>query len=573
MTGKTAIVFFLLALCWTVNAHKRLPQQEVHMENMRWAEDSSILMSVTPTLLTTPTGWVTVSWSGVADPKSDDWIGVFSPSTVNFYTTTPIKYQYAQVSPNYLTTGSGSLSFQLINMHSNVVFVFMRNGTSYPDYAAKTPIVDFSNYNYPMQGHLAVTKNAGEMRVSWAIGVTEMSQYVEYGTKSGSYSKTVTATSSTYTASDLCGSPATGYGWKAPGYLQTAVLSGLSANTRYYYRYGSNQSGWSDEYHFVSAPKTGASVGVSLIAFGDMGKGEVDGSVEHWEEQPSLNTTQNMVSLVSSGSMDLVLHIGDISYAVGYASQWDEFMQQILPVATAVPYMTCIGNHERDYPHSGCYYNGTDSGGECGVPYEARFIMPGTENAPDEPWYSFDYGNVHFLLMSTEHNFQIGSDQYNWIESDLASVDRTITPWVIFGGHRPMYIDSTNSGGYTSDQQVAALMRLNLEPLLLKYKVNLALWGHNHSYQRTCPVYNLTCQAGAPTHVVIGMAGYGLTQLLQNPQPSYFVFTDDQEYGYTTITTTQSTLTMQFYNNDNQLRDEFSLSNTQEDASYNVVIN
>lgn len=32
------------------------------------------------------------------------------------------------------------------------------------------------------------------------------------------------------------------------------------------------------------------------------------------------------------------------------------------------------------------------------------------------------------------------------IKSDLASVDRTKTPWIIFGGHRPMYV-SSNYGG------------------------------------------------------------------------------------------------------------------------------
>ena len=35
---------------------------------------------------------------------------------------------------------------------------------------------------------------------------------------------------------------------------------------------------------------------------------------------------------------DLVLHIGDISYAVGYSAQWDRFLDQIKPVASRVPY-------------------------------------------------------------------------------------------------------------------------------------------------------------------------------------------------------------------------------------------
>ena len=42
-----------------------------------------------------------------------------------------------------------------------------------------------------------------------------------------------------------------------------------------------------------------------------------------------------------------------------------------------------------------------------------------------------------------------------------------------------------------------------------KYSVDLALWAHHHSYQRTCPVYQEVCvsNGAAPVHVVIGMAG------------------------------------------------------------------
>lgn len=46
-----------------------------------------------------------------------------------------------------------------------------------------------------------------------------------------------------------------------------------------------------------------------------------------------------------------------------------------------------------------------------------------------------EYGPVHFTLMSTEHNFSVGSDQYEWIVKDLASVDRSRTPWLIVGAH------------------------------------------------------------------------------------------------------------------------------------------
>lgn len=47
--------------------------------------------------------------------------------------------------------------------------------------------------------------------------------------------------------------------------------------------------------------------------------------------------------------------------------------------------MTAIGNHERDWPHSGARFaEQTDSGGECGVAHERRFLMPSLKQ--DEPW-------------------------------------------------------------------------------------------------------------------------------------------------------------------------------------------
>lgn len=49
---------------------------------------------------------------------------------------------------------------------------------------------------------------------------------------------------------------------------------------------------------------------------------------------------------------------------------------------------------------------------------------------------SYDVGIIHFVGMSTEHNYTRGSEQYAWIENDLKSVNRSLTPWIIFGGHR-----------------------------------------------------------------------------------------------------------------------------------------
>ena len=54
----------------------------------------------------------------------------------------------------------------------------------------------------------------------------------------------------------------------------------------------------------------------------------------------------------------------------------------------------------------------------------------------DKPWFGFDYGQVHFVVMSTEHDFYRGTEQYHWIKYHLQQVDRSTTPWLIFVGHR-----------------------------------------------------------------------------------------------------------------------------------------
>lgn len=124
----------------------------------------------------------------------------------------------------------------------------------------------------------------------------------------------------------------------------------------------------------------------------------------------------------------------------------------------------------RDFPGSGSVYDKSDSGGECGVAYESYFQMP--TPAADKPWYSIESGPVHFTVMSTEHKWTAGSEQvswwkvftwdrfvpskfinvattsfeiiwpltlvilqYNWIQSDLASVNHSSTPWLIFAGY------------------------------------------------------------------------------------------------------------------------------------------
>jgi len=556
------------------------------MHDVRQAKDSSFSISATPTLLQHSGEWVDVSF-GIDDPNIRDWIAVYSPANVDITQTSPIKFEFANASSTYIHTGSGGLSFRIVNMHSDVMFAFFRNGTDFPIYIGRSNIVTFANLNEPLQPHLALTEKLNEMRLQWTTGYGENPQYVKWGNQSNQYTAQQEATTFTYTESDMCGPPANSEGWKDPGLLHTAVMTNLEPARKYYYRFGNDDdSMWSEEYSFVAPPVVAKDTATKVVAFGDLGKGEADGSEEHSQQGASLNTTANIIAL--AGTYDFVLHIGDLSYAMGYEAQWDEFFDQVAPIAGSVAYMTCDGNHERDYPDSGSYYNGTDSGGECGIPYDSRMYMPNNGEGMDNTWYSFNYGNAHYVVMSTEHDFQVGSQQYQFLEKDLQSVDRSKTPWVIFAGHRPMYIDSTNTNPNGGDQPVAEFLRANVEPLLVKYRVNIALWGHHHSYQRTCPVNHEVCQFQPnnnrsknsyyiddthypnPIHLVIGMAGAGLSQNLKLEKPVWLIYVNDQEHGYSTIELNETTLHMQYYSNfHNSLRDEFFIHYTTSSSNNN----
>ncbi|KAJ7525703.1 hypothetical protein O6H91_17G062200 [Diphasiastrum complanatum] len=217
----------------------------------------------------------------------------------------------------------------------------------------------------------------------------------------------------TFNKSDLCvnnSGPAASFGWHDPGFIHSALLTGLLPSSTYTYKYGSDLVGWSIYTNFATPPAPARSATVRFIAYGDMGKAERDGSIEDYIQPGSLQVIDAVTAEVLAGNVDAVFHIGDISYATGFIAEWEFFLEMIHPDASEVPYLTAIGNHERDFPDSGSFYTTRDSGGECGVPYETHFQMP--IQGKDMPWCSIELGPVHFTIMSTEHNWTLGSDQY-----------------------------------------------------------------------------------------------------------------------------------------------------------------
>eukprot|EP00948_MAST-09A_sp_MAST-9A-sp1_P002947 g2947.t1 len=401
-------------------------------------------------------------------------------------------------------------------------------------------------------------------------------------------------TASAYTKDELCGAPANAWGWRDPGTINEIIVGPLRSNEVIYFRVGDATQTETVSPSFSAPQKftmhrydVTQSVTLSekrngskdtfffdkraLAIFGDLGRGTYDDS-QTWYAygRPSVNTSKYLGEDVDQDRVGSIFHIGDISYAIGFRSVWDDYLYMIGEKFSAkVPYTTNLGNHEMDQSASAAwpvgrtksFFSINDSGGECGVP--AMRILNTKRGSIDEPWYSYDVNGIHVVSICTECDFAKGSKQWSWIEGDLASVDRTKTPWVIMGGHRPALIDSpydTNPTYHTGDQEVSRLMLSAFEPLWVKYNVAMCFWGHHHTYQRMCAFKNGKCverskqmdsgdnevshiysntSRSAPIHIVIGTAGASFSNF-QNNTPAY-VEHEAKRYGYGRLTPLNST--------------------------------
>ncbi|EPS70057.1 hypothetical protein M569_04704, partial [Genlisea aurea] len=153
-------------------------------------------------------------------------------------------------------------------------------------------------------------------------------------------------------------------------------------------------------------------------------------------------------------------------------------------------------------------------------------------------------------------NFLSTTLQYRWMDTDMSSVNRTRTPWLIFQAHRPMY---ASSGDASLFPDVDPRFAQAVEPLILKRRVDLVLVGHVHNYERTCALYEGRCKQmphkdengvdtfdfssdyPAPVHAIIGMAGFDLEAF--NNHTDAWSLVRKTEFGYTKLFATKTQIT------------------------------
>ena len=361
----------------------------------------------------------------------------------------------------------------------------------------------------PEQIHLQITEDPTEMSVMWATDVRG-DAFVEW-----SYGSTTES------------SQGESYCYNHDIALHMAIMTNLPLGEEITYKVGDGST-WSSDWTFTTIDPEASNF--EWIAIADHGMSDEGQQVTD--------------GIIYDNSAQIVTVSGDISYADGSQNIWDDWFNIQQPSMAKTPWVTVVGNHENE-PGIGF------------TPYEHRFDSD-KQIESEVFWYSRDFPGIHMVFISSEHSYEEGSVQYNWIKSDLeqANLDesRESRPFIIVHCHKPMYSSNSYHGSEVE-------LREALEDLFVENSVDLVIAGHDHFYERTHPVIDEQVVEKGPIHLVIGIGGRAAYEELDEPQPEWSAFRENNSYGWTKLIYDGSSRTIDFthYRIDNSIGDQFTL--------------
>jgi acid phosphatase type 7 len=404
---------------------------------------SSTTLSVSPTNVA-PGDTVTATWSDIASPTAWNWIGLYRGGAADSNYLSWIYVSCSQTAdvpresgscPLAIPSGSASGLYELRLFGSGRT----RLATSEPFSVATGTIVT--------RGPYLQMGTSQSITVRWRTNVATNSR-VRYGTA----------------PNDLP--------WAADNLNLTTehevTLSGLLPDGTYYYSIGTTTAtlaGGDATHYFVTAPMTGTAKQTRIWVLGDSGTADANARA----------VRDAYLNFTGQTRTDLVLMLGDNAYDDGTDAEYQRAVFDMYPMVlrNTVLWPT-IGNHDTAgstvpgiYPYHEIFSLPTNA--------EAGGMPSGTEN-----YYSFDYGNIHFIsLDSMTSDRSANGPMMTWLRSNLAS---TTQPWIIAFWHHPPY----SKGSHDSDTEIELIeMRENALPILEEAGVDLVLAGHSHSYERS----------------------------------------------------------------------------------------
>ena len=253
-------------------------------------------------------------------------------------------------------------------------------------------------------------------------------------------------------------------------------LSGLKPATKYFYSVGDgiNPKFKGKDFWFKTAPAKTTPAKTNPVRFwvtGDQGypnpiQNQVRDAMLGWlNENPRADT--------NSPQLDFWLTTGDNAYRSGSNEQFQKgFFDPFKTILRNTPVWPAYGNHDA---RRWVFYD------IFSFPTKAE---SGGVASDSEHYYSFDYANIHFVMLDTQDSdLDEDSEMLSWLKKDL---QKTKQQWLIVTFHHPPY----TKGSHDSDNKWRSGGRLNatrenILPILEKAGVDLVLSGHSHMYERS----------------------------------------------------------------------------------------
>ena len=318
----------------------------------------------------------------------------------------------------------------------------------------------------------------------------------------------------------------------------SVVLKGLKPGQKYVYRVGV-ENHWSEWFQFQTSEDSKKDF--SFIYFGD----------------PQLDLKSQWSRVVRAAyqydpNSRFMLYAGDIINRAGRDIEWYEWFDAGSYIFATVPQIMTPGNHDYNDLVPGLHWN-------------TQFTQP--TNGPadlDGTCFFIDYPNLRLISIDSASGSELEDEngyeltvQKAWLDSVL----RTNTKeWVMVTTHLPFYS--------TKDTRDNPQLRKHFQPILEKYKVDLVLTGHDHSYGRGRVSDNLNIK---PSVVyVVSVSG---PKLYPSGNKTWMEFKGGNLELFQKISILQNGLTYQSVTPNGELFDEFRLQRKKDGTKKFIEMN
>ena len=388
------------------------------------------------------------------------------------------------------------------------------------------PLLD-SESRYIRQ--IVAQDNSTSRTIMWQSDNSEADAVIEYRLEGAEKSQTIGATDKAFTDDG------------STTYIHEATLTGLTPNTKYEYRVGYGTDRRSDWYRLETA---GASV-YDVLIYPDSQSGDYS----QWEEIVKSSALRNPRTT-------LYISMGDLVDNGEHAYQWRTWLNSIKPLSANVPLATTLGNHEMytlDWKMREPYA------------YLNYFAVPPNGNEIfNRRYYSYDFGDVHYVVLDTmlyESNHEDNHDthhpdlydvQVQWLRQDLTTNTKK---WTVVLMHRDPFQYAFDRPGANRaigfDDEGVLFM-----PIFDEFNVDLVLSAHLHSYRNRGHVRNFDRDSSGPLYILTGIAGDARRPKWKEHPLDVYVAPDRDKNNYMTMTVTPNKLIVKAFLPDGTQLDE-----------------